>query len=420
LIKTGIYGLVRMLTVLGPPEAWWGPTLLLLGGVSAVLGVANALGQHDIKRLLAYHSIENIGIIVLGLGLGLTAWHTGRPEWAWLGLAGGLLHVWNHGLFKALLFLGAGAVIHATGERALDRLGGLAKRLPATSALFLVGAVAICGLPPLNGFVSEWLIYVGAFHTAGAQSPAPLALAGLVVPALALTGALAVACFVKVFGVVFLGEPRTPAAATAHEPGASMLVPMFVLGAACAAIGVVPWAVAGPLEAAAGVVLGPSAAAALPAGGLAAAAGLDTLSLVAAALLIGLGFAWLLWGRRRAPAGVAEAVTWDCGYAAPTARMQYTATSFARTLVDLFGWALRPERHGPGPMPVFPTAAGFVVHARDFMLDGLLRPAWEAAGRAVERIRVLQRGPVQLYVLYVLVAVIVLLVWALAGGGEVP
>ena len=176
--------------------------------VSGVLGVAFAIGQHDLKRLLAYHSIENIGIIVMGLGLALIGRSLGRPDWVILGLGGGLLHVWNHALFKALLFLGAGSVIHATHTREIDHLGGLAKAMPWTALCFLVGAVAICGLPPLNGFVSEFLIYLGLFGTLGGRGRASFAGAAFAAPALALIGALAVACFVKVYGAVFLGTAR--------------------------------------------------------------------------------------------------------------------------------------------------------------------------------------------------------------------
>ena len=177
--------------------------------VSGVLGVAFAIGQHDLKRLLAYHSIENIGIIVMGLGLALIGRSLGRADWVVLGLGGGLLHVWNHALFKALLFLSAGSVIHATHTREIDHLGGLAKAMPWTSLCFLVGAVAICGLPPLNGFVSEFLIYLGLFGTLGHGGGPSFAGAAFAAPALALIGALAVACFVKVYGAVFLGTARS-------------------------------------------------------------------------------------------------------------------------------------------------------------------------------------------------------------------
>src|SRR5438477_1556570 len=163
----GIYGLVRICALMPDPPASWGGLLLVLGGVSGVLGVALAIGQHDIKRLLAYHSIENIGIIAMGLGLAMVGRSLGRGDWVVLGLAGCLLHVWNHGFFKALLFLGAGSVVHAVGTREIDRMGGLAKAMPWSAGLFTLGAVAICGLPPLNGFISEFLIYSGAFRSLG-------------------------------------------------------------------------------------------------------------------------------------------------------------------------------------------------------------------------------------------------------------
>ena len=218
LLKMGVYGLLRTTAVLPPGPIAWGAAVLVLGALSASLAIAFALGQCDLKRLLAYSSIENIGIILLGLGLALVGRSTGRADWVVLGMAGCLFHVWNHALFKSLLFFGAGAVVHETGSRDLERMGGLARRMPATAALFLVGAVAICGLPPFNGFASELLVYLGLVRAGGHSGTA---WAALPAPVLAATGALAVACFVKVVGIVFLGEPRTAAAGAAHEPPAS-------------------------------------------------------------------------------------------------------------------------------------------------------------------------------------------------------
>ena len=213
MIKTGIYGLLRALTLLGAPPAWWGWLLVGIGLTSGVLGVLFALAQHDLKRLLAYHSVENIGIIALGLGVGLLGVSAATPALAVLGFAGALLHVVNHAVFKGLLFLGAGAVQHATGTREIDHLGGLLKRMPWTGATFLVGAAAISGLPPLNGFVSEFLIYLGAFHGGAALSGANAVASLFVILALALIGGLALACFAKAFGIIFLGEPRSEHAA---------------------------------------------------------------------------------------------------------------------------------------------------------------------------------------------------------------
>ncbi|KAF0170539.1 MAG: NADH dehydrogenase (quinone), partial [Limisphaerales bacterium] len=237
-IKIGIYGLVRFSGWLPvPPAAGW--VVAALGVASAVLGVAFALGQHDLKRLLAYHSVENIGIILIGLGFALVAVGQNDASWGRLALAGGLLHVWNHGLFKALLFLGAGSVLHATGTREMSQLGGLWRTMPWTASLFALGAAAISGLPPLNGFVSEWLVFLGLFDATLAHGPSAWAAIPAAI-ALGVTGALALACFVKVCGVVFLGAPRSPAAAHAHECGPAMRGAMLVLAAACVAIGVAP------------------------------------------------------------------------------------------------------------------------------------------------------------------------------------
>ena len=231
MIKTGIYGLLRILTLLGPPHTWWGWVLCAIGLTSGILGVLLALAQHDLKRLLAYHSVENIGIIALGLGVGIVGMSVGAPSIAAAGLAGALLHVLNHALFKGLLFFGAGNVVHGTHTREIDHLGGLLRRMPATGVTFLIGAAAISGLPPLNGFVSEFLIYLASFRGAvsldGSMSIPMLA----TIPGLALIGGLAAACFTKAFGIVFLGHPRSRDAQGAHEAGPAMLLPGFVLAA---------------------------------------------------------------------------------------------------------------------------------------------------------------------------------------------
>ncbi|HSF03349.1 MAG TPA: proton-conducting transporter membrane subunit, partial [Solirubrobacterales bacterium] len=295
LIKMGVYGVVRFVSLLPDPPLWWGVTILALGGVSGVLGVAFALGQHDLKRLLAYHSIENIGIIFIGIGLALLGRATGRAEWVVLGLGGALLHVWNHGLFKSLLFLAAGSAIRAAHTREIDHLGGLARRMPMTSLAFLIGSAAICGLPPLNGFISELWIFLGLFRAGiarGWESAAPIAL----IPVLALIGGLALICFVKVFGVVFLGEPRHEHAAAATESPRGMLWPMAPLAGACLWIGVFPATIAPWLDSACGCWLSGSSGAAgtvaeLP-GGIASLVPLSALTATALLLLLGLAAGW--------------------------------------------------------------------------------------------------------------------------------
>ncbi|MEW6079230.1 MAG: proton-conducting transporter membrane subunit [Thermodesulfobacteriota bacterium] len=408
MIKTGIYGLVRIISLLGMPAQWWGWTLILVGAVSGVMGVLFALAQHDIKRLLAYHSVENIGIISLGLGLWLLGVSTGHPALAALGLMGGLLHVINHAVFKSLLFFGAGAVAHAAGTRNMDVMGGLAKRMPRTALAFGIGSAAICGLPPFNGFVSEFLIYLAAFGLiTGAGVPGgPMAGGLIVLAALGLIGGLAAACFAKVFGIVFLGEPRTPQAAEAHEAPAAMRFSMITLAVLCIALGL-----AAPL----------AVRLVLPAAGqLLDSAQVSAVSLMAGGLLWKIswgGFAFIavsgfLWGlRRRLLTGRVNTTgpTWDCGYAAPDSRMQYTASSFAWPVIDMFKWIIRPKLRVSVGQDFFPRRAGLSSHSSDPFRRNLFDPLFRAVSELARRTHVLQQGRNQLYVLYIAVTVLVLL-----------
>ena len=408
MIKMGIYGLLRVLPFLGPPPAWWGAVLILVGAVSGVAGVLHALAQHDLKRLLAYHSVENIGIIALGIGIGLLGQHHGNPALATLGYAGALLHTLNHGLFKGLLFQGAGSVLHGSGTRHLESLGGLYRRMPATGTAFLVGSVAICGLPPLNGFVSEWLIFLGAFR-GGATLPATGAVVVLVtLPALALIGGLAAACFVKVFGVVFLGEPRSDHARHAHEVGLAMRAPMLAAAVACLAIGLWP---AGALALVAPAAVSLSGTS-MPAD-LGPLFNISLLATVLVALIAALAWlrAWLLKARP-----VALAATWGCGYPHPTPRMQYTATSFADPVLAPFASVLQIRTHGGLPDGIFPTEAHFEKHVGDMAGERVLVPAWRRFLHAAHRLRVIQHGRMQLYLVYVLATLVALLLWQLPGA----
>lgn len=417
MIKTGIYGLLRVLTLIGHAEPWWGWTLLAAGAVSGVLGVLFALAQHDLKRLLAYHSVENIGIICLGLGVGLLGIAYDAPAMAVLGLAGALFHVVNHAVFKSLLFLGAGAVQQATLTREMDHLGGLAKRMRTTGRAFLIGSAAIAGLPPLNGFASELLIYAGVLAgLSAAPRPAGIAwplLAVLSLGGLSLIGGLAAACFTKAYGVVFLGQPRSSRAAQAREAGPAMRGAMLVLAVACVVLAVVAPFVPR--------VLGPAIATLMP--GLPAAAlsaGLQWGTRVlapaaAAALVLVLAVAAAALWRRRLLTGrsVERAVTWDCGYLAPAPRMQYTSSSFAAPLVQLFRIFLGTHTHLEPPAGLFPTGAALHTDTPDPATERFYRPAFAAIGRGAARLRWLQHGRVQLYVLYIALTLLVLLVWKL-------
>ena len=239
--KVAVYGFVRIVFDLaGPPEWWWGALVPLIGGITAVLGVLYALMEHDLKRLLAYHTVENIGIIFIGLGLALAFQANTMPAAAALALTAALFHVFNHSLFKSLLFFGSGAVLAATGERNMEHLGGLIHRMPHTAFAFLAGSAAISALPPLNGFVSEWMTFQAIFLSPALPQWGLKFLVPAVGTLLALSAALAAACFVKAFGVTFLGRARTPAASHAHEADTFSLGAMFAFVALCAATGLLP------------------------------------------------------------------------------------------------------------------------------------------------------------------------------------
>lgn len=419
MIKTGIYGLVRILTFLGPPPAWWGWLLVLIGMISGILGILFALAQHDLKRMLAYSSVENIGIITLGMGLGVLGIAYGHPAMIFLGFAGSFLHVFNHALFKSLLFFSAGSVLHATGTREIDRLGGLLKKMPATAFAFIVGSMAICGLPPLNGFVSEFLIYVGALTGAIGAAPVTTATstAGLLVAvSLALIGGLAVACFTKAFGVVFLGEGRSAHVAHAHEAGVAMRIPMALLAVFCLLLGL-----AGPLLPA---LLLPVVQGVLPAASFDATQSLAVRSTsisgllgsitLAAVMLLALAIALALL-RRGLLAGrpATQAVTWDCSFAQPTPRMQYTSSSFAAPITNLFRLFLGTRRTFHPPQGLFPKDASFASEARDFYHERIYQPFFSAIEGGLARLRWMQHGRLNLYILSIVIALIALLAWKL-------
>ncbi len=406
MLKMGVYGLARVAwTVPGIP-AWCGWLVVGLGAASAVLGIALANAQHDYKRLLAYSSIENIGIVAMALGAGLVGRATGDPILAALGLAGAVLHVWNHALFKPLLFFVAGAVLHGTGTRRMNLLGGLARTMPLTAAAACLGCVAIGALPPLNGFVGEWVIYRALVQGAMGSARGPGAGFAGAAAALALTGALALVAFVRLFGTVFLGMARSPAPDAAHDAPRAMLIPMGVLALLCAALGALPVLVVPCVSPVVRLFAGPDAHGALAPGLLRPLSSIGAVSVVLLAVSA-VGVAWL---RRRARARTAPRPgTWDCGYARPSARMQYGESSLGQMVVALLGWALLVRRRAPSIGAPFPGAASVRTDTPDPVLDRVARPGLRGLTRLVLRLRLLQRGQVQIYMLYILLVVIVLL-----------
>jgi len=412
--KTGIYGLLRTLTFLGPPPIWWAWLLIAIGLVSGVLGILGAQAQRDLRRLLAYSSIENIGIIALGVGVGLLGLAQDAHGLALLGFAGALLHVLNHALFKGLLFIASGAVVQSTGTADLDQLGGLLKRKPGTAACFALGAVAICGLPPLNGFASEFLIYLGAFkeemNLGGLAAVPPLT----VIAGLALIGGLAAAAFTKAFGIAFLGSPRSPEADQARPTPWLVRLPMLILAGGCVLIGLLaPWLLQALQPAVAVIVT--STGGASPPGDLDAATGPLTSVVLVSTLLLGLiGALTLLRWRLLRGREVTASETWGCGYAAPTARMQYTASSFTQPFTELLHPALGTRTTEQAIIQdYFPPDTGLATETPDLTREYGYRPLFLAFHWVALRLRFLQQGRVQVYILYIALTIFFLLIWYL-------
>jgi formate hydrogenlyase subunit 3/multisubunit Na+/H+ antiporter MnhD subunit len=415
MIKTGIYGVLRVLTLNGHWSGWWGWLLIGIGVTSGLGGVLYALVQHDLKRMLACCSVENIGIICLGLGIGVLGLNHGNPV-AIVAIAGALLHVLNHAIFKTALFMGAGSVMHATGTRNLNVMGGLQKQLPLTSLAFLVSAAAICGLPPLNGFVSEFLIYTAAYKGLTADA-APTLNAVLpafaVIAALAFIGGLAAICFTKAFGLIFLGEARQTRETLPREAAASMTGPMLALAAACLLIGL-----SGPQLLR---LLGPVSASIHPQG-LAnsatlplqqAGASLQSIALGGLALAMLLIFIWRLRAHLLRNRTTVAAPTWGCGYSAGTPRIQYSGSSYVQPLLQAFRSLYRHESHGQATSGHFPEAAQFASHAPDHFMKRLYTPLFAGSASLFAKLRGIQHGRINLYVLYLILTLAAILVWSL-------
>jgi hydrogenase-4 component B len=322
MIKVAIYGLVRYLLNVLEPDLWWGVVILIFGVVSALLGVIYALKEHDIKRLLAYHSIENIGIILLGIGLYVIFRELGLPELAFLSLAAGLFHTLNHALFKSLLFMTAGSVVMVMSTRNIEEMGGLIKKMPYTGTLFLIGAVAISALPPLNGFVSELMIFQAFFQSFSMGSPSMAILLFIGLSLFALTSALAAACFVKAFGIIFLATPRSEEAAKAHEVAPGMIIGPAILAALCFLFGIGSYQIFNYL----------GYRSPIP----------DML--VIALILTGFLIVSLLFIRLAANRRKRISDTWACGLPALNARMEYTASGFSDPILTIFTWIYRTSK----------------------------------------------------------------------------
>jgi len=420
-IKSGIYGMALVFfDFFAAPPVWAGLLVLAIGVVSALLGVLYALMEHDLKRLLAYHSIENIGIILIGFGAALVFRAFSHTTLAALALVAALYHTLNHAIFKCLLFLGAGSVLQSTRTRNMEEMGGLIRRMPTTSLCFLIGAIAISGLPPLNGFVSEWLTYQALLAGFGSTERIVRVVFPVAGALLALTAALAATCFVKAFGISFLALPRSENAAQAHEVSATMRIGMGLLAAGCVALGLGATWFLPVFDAVTTQTLGTGVSAKLVSGsgfvltaGSARGGTVSTAAIAAMLVLLSLlpALFWMVWGRssRRA-----TGPTWDCGLPGLTADNEYTATGFSKPIRMIFSALYRPKREIQAEYevsPYYPTAIRFESEIEPTFEKHFYHPFEDWLLKVARRMRTVQAGSIHAYLAYIFVTLILLLLF---------
>ena len=404
MIKTGIYGMIRIYMLLDLHTPLPGMVMIIAGAVSGILGVVYALGQHDLKRLLAYSSVENIGIILMGLGIGMMGVSSNNPAMAVLGFTGGFLHILNHSIFKSLLFMGAGMVLHSAGTRSIDALGGLLKKMKITGVCVIIGSLAISGLPPFNGFVGEFLIYIGGFKGVALDTSAFI-MSIVAIISLAVIGGLALACFTKVVGVVFQGEPRTRAAEKATEKGYTMLVSMVVLAAACVLIGIFPGLIIRlPLRAVAALGFGFELTGFEPVMTIANNLSFAAIVFFLMAILVALIRSFFYRNKPIAASG-----TWGCGFTRPTVKMQYTGSSYASFILDFFRPVAPLSEDHPAIEGRFPLKTHYKSHINDIAGLHMNRVVVDPILLVFEKLRWIQHGDIHLYIGYILLAIVLLL-----------
>ena len=408
MIKTGIYGILRILSLISIPSIEISYFVLIISVFSALFGVLYAIAQHDLKRLLAYHSVENIGIIGMGIGIGMLglAYHNNLV--AVLGFSGGILHILNHSIFKELLFFGAGAVYNKTHLKNIERLGGLIKAMPYTAALFLIGSVAIVGLPPLNGFISELLIYLGLLHNFEINSPAVLIISVLALASLALVGTMALLCFTKAFSIVFLGMPRSEEACSVKEEVSPvMIISMGILAVFIFLIGLFPqYALYLVKNPAMFLLKNPqySFESAIPTNIL------NIISLSGLGFIVFFAFIYAIRIYLLKNKSVDSYKTWDCGYQAGNSAMQYTASSYASPFLSFLKPLFIKEFDIKKPKGLFPKEAYFKLNVKDIFEFYLINPLLKSNKKFLERFYWIQSGSTQQYILYGLIFLIIALI----------
>lgn len=427
MIKTAIFMLIRVFfDFLGADVAWWGIILLIIASISALLGVMYALMEHDMKRLLAYHSVENIGIILIGVGVSMIFMASGHPDLAAFGLIAGLYHTINHAVFKSLLFMGAGSILFSTHTRNIEEYGGLIKNMPWTALFFLIGAISISALPPFNGFVSEWLTFQAQLLSINLSDNITKILVLFSGAGLALTSALAAACFVKAFGISFLGLPRSSHAEHSKEVPVSMLVGMFLLSSMCIILGVMPFyfikiidSISAPLTGVSmisiinfdySIATVPTYLSSTPA----------TISTIWIAILVFVVLPlpiiiYLLL--RRTPTTKYE--TWGCGQPVSTGRNEYTATAFSKPIRMWLGGIFRPHREIQttySDSPFFKEKVIFESDIEPIFEKYLYDPVIRVILTLSRYMRIIQTGYIQTYLLYILITLVIALIYVGSGG----
>jgi len=399
MIKMGIYGILRVLIFVQSSFLSIGITILIISVISGVFGVMMAIMQHDIKCLLAYHSIENIGIIGIGIGLGMLGLDTNNQSLYILGFSGGLLHILNHSLFKSLLFFNAGSVYQASHTRNIEQLGGLMKNMPYTAALFLTGSLAICGLPPFNGFISEYLIYLGMFKSlSSANLHQSILILGTIV-ALSLIGGLAIFCFTKVFGIAFLGEPRTEKASKAVEVSKGMIYPQFITLALIVLIGLAPILFVRPIIS---IVFQAFHLPGIASFTLPFVHNLTQISIISGVFVLTIIILLVYRYFHLTSKQILTGPTWSCGYTAGTARQQYTATSYAYNYNHIAKPILQTKKimEDIGEDELFPGERSFKTKNDDILKKWLIDKPIDLFSNLLKRIAVMQTGLIHHYILY--------------------
>ena len=408
IIKLGIFGILRMLLTVNQNYVIIGYIILIVSLISGVYGVMLAIVQHNLKKLLAYHSIENIGIIGIGIGVGAIGIGTDNPYLAFAGFSGALLHTLNHSLFKSLLFYCSGSIYQAIHTLNIDSMGGLIKKMPYTAVSFLISAMAICGLPPFNGFVSEFLIYIGLFEGVHTGSLSIITFFIILIAGLALIGGLALLCFTKAFGIIFLGQERSHFEHEIKEAEPSKLFPGYLVLAFIMAIGLFPQVfirlLINPVN-----VFTSGMENASPS--LAMISNIRSISLVAWAFIIAIASVWAVkhFVLRNKEAAIAP--TWGCGYSAPNSKMQYTASSYVRSYRKLIGPFLIMNKKEGDIKGVFSSPIFSQTHPYDKMEAILIDFPLKIMNKVMSRVRFIQNGNMRLYILYgVLFVVIIIMV----------